>query len=419
MARITRWEGQDLINLLVLDIKTLQKIYGYSSDYLGTARHRKRKEIKEGKIVMPEGQPIDAPYGSEIPEGARVSWHVGYIKNAEGEIEYTKPLLSVHPSENVSSEVFEPAVAANIRPTRRKRAERLGRQLLVFGDSQIGYHRVYDSEGNDELIPTHSEEALRVITQINAHERPEFVVNVSDTVDLAEFGRFDPQSDSFHRTLGPSFQRAHDLYAQLRADNPDAELIETDSNHTARVHKNLMKKMPEMYGFTLPGEDYPLMSYYRLANLGALGVRFISGYGGAEYIHGEENGPPIVFRHGNHSSASPGATIRKEAAQNPTTHVVRGHGHSYEHIAQTTRRGEQLHYIQLGTTCDTGGNVPSYHSSIDDFGKPVKRRENWQNQALIIEDFQNGHYNFNVIDIVNGIAYYKGIRYDGNERNES
>jgi hypothetical protein len=315
----------------------------------------------------------------------------------------------------VDPEVFAPAEAARITPTKRKRAERIGKQILVFGDSQIGYHRLYDDEGNDYLQPTHSEEALSVVTQLNAQLRPDVIVNVSDTVDLAEFGRFDPQSDSFHRTLSPAFQRAHDLYAQLRADNPDAEITEVDSNHTTRVHKAIMRKMPELYGMTLPNEDYPLMSYYRLANLAPLDVNFISGYGAAEYVHGEENGTPIVFKHGTHSSAAPGATVRKEAQQNPTTHVVRGHGHSFEHIAQTTRNGEVLHYIQLGTTCDTTGSVPSYHSAVNDHGKPVRYQENWQNQALIIEDFEDGTYNFNVIDIINGIARFRGVTYDGTQ----
>jgi hypothetical protein len=172
-----------------------------------------------------------------------------------------------------------------------------------------------------------------------------------------------------------------------------------------------MKKMPEMYGFTLPGEEYPLMTYYRLANLAPLRVDFISGYGGAEYVYGEDR--QIVFKHGTHSSSNPGATVRKEAAQNPTTHVVRGHGHSYEHIIQTDRTGYDLHYIQLGTTCETTGAVPSYHSSINDMGRPNKRQENWSNQALWIEDFGNGIYNFNAIDIVGGVARFRERIYDG------
>jgi hypothetical protein len=313
------------------------------------------------------------------------------------------------------AEQFEPAIQAKITPTKRKRVESLGRTILVFGDSQIGYHRVFDpATGENELIPTHSESALSIVTQINADLRPNEIVNVSDTVDLAEFGRFDPQSDSFHRTLAPAFQRAHNLYAQLRADNPDAKITEVDSNHTARVHKNLMRKMPEMYGFVLPGEQYPLMTYYRLANLEPLGVEFISGYGGAEYIYGEEYcTPPIVFKHGTNSSSAPGATVRKEASQNPTTHVVRGHGHSYEHIIQTTRDGYDLHYIQLGTTCETTGAVPSYHSSINDMGRPVYRQENWSQQLMVIEDFENGVYNFNTINIIDGIARYRGREYKG------
>lgn len=308
-------------------------------------------------------------------------------------------------------EVFEPAPRAKITPTRRKRIQRLGRKILVFGDSQIGYHRVYDGE-EDQLIPTHSEEALSVLTQVNATERPDEIVNLSDTVDFAEMSRFDPQSDSFHRTLGPSLQRAHNLYAQLRADNPDSKMTECDSNHTARVHKRQIAKMPELYGLILPGERYPLMSYYRLANLEPLGVDFISGYGAAEYVYESGGRAPIIFKHGTHSSSSPGATVRKEAAQNPTTHVVRGHGHSYEHIAQTTRSGEQLHYIQLGTTCETKGSVPSYHSSMDDFGKPVHKQENWQQQIMMITDV-DGIYQFDVIDIINGIAHYNGVVYDG------
>lgn len=310
-------------------------------------------------------------------------------------------------------EVFEPAEAARITPTKRKRAQRVGRQILVFGDSQIGYHRVYDEEGNDELIPIHSEEALSVIQQINAHERPDEIVNLSDTVDLAELGRFDPKSDSFHRTLGPSFQRAHDFYAQLRADNPDSRIIEVDSNHNQRTQKAMMKRYPEWYGFRLPNEDYPLMSYYRLANLAPLGIEWISGYGAAEYLYGEDN--QIVFKHGNHSSSSPGATVRKESQQNPTVNVVRGHGHSYEHIAQTGRDGMVRHYIQLGTTCETSGAVPSYKSAMDDFGRPVHTQENWQNQCMMITDV-DGQYQFDVIDIVNGIAHYRGVKYDGQER---
>lgn len=419
--RKPKWTGTDLWNLLNLPIGELRKIY--PEEKHSTLKGKKgywKKKLINGEIEMPRSPEKETAVVhhnlSDRSEGASGWWDV-VTANPEDPMNpiVTRAYRGDTGSDPLElAEVFEAATPAKITPTRRKRVERLGKQLLVFGDSQIGYHRLYDQDGNDYLQPTHSEEALSILTQINASERPDYVVNLSDTVDLAEFGRFDPASDSFHRTLSPAFQRAHDLYAQLFADNPDSRLIEVDSNHTTRVNKNLMRKMPEMYGFKLPGEDYPLMSYYRLANLAPLGVEFIAGYGGAEYVHGEEYGNPIVFKHGVTTSSNPGATVRKESQQNPTTSVVRGHGHSFEYIQQTNRQGDALHYMQLGTTCDTKGSVPSYHSAMDDFGHPVHNQENWQQQVLMIEDFEDGTYNFNVIDIINGIARFRGREYDGN-----
>jgi hypothetical protein len=410
------WVGEHLWNLLNHSVKELQQIYpAYNRNTLKGKKSYWTKQLREGKIQMPpkpEQEPVAQP---EQLGRLYKTWEVSAFNKETQEWETTvNHGYEYTPDPMELAEVYEPALQAKITPTRKKRIESIGRSILVFGDSQIGYHRVFDpATGENELIPTHSEPSLSVVTQLNARFRPHEIVNVSDTVDLAEFGRFDPASDSFHRTLSPAFQRAHNLYAQLRADNPDAKITEVDSNHTARVTKNLMKKMPEMYGFTLPGEEYPLMTYYRLANLAPLDVNFISGYGGAEYTYGEDR--PIIFKHGTHSSSNAGATVKKESQQNPTTHVVRGHGHSYEHIIQTDRTGYDYHYIQLGTTCETGGAVPSYHSAINDMGRPVKRQENWSNQAMWIEDYGNGVYSFTAIDIISGIARFRNEEINGNE----
>lgn len=424
MAARTRWGLQPhLSNIVHLPLKDLRKLYPDYTD--GTLKGKKsfwKTKVKKGEIPMPppanheqdpmQGQLPEAPY-----KGGRLvsTWPTPAFDREKGEwTAYINHKYEYPANPEDGAEIFEAATPAKISPTKRKRAERLGRSILVFGDSQIGYHRLYDEDGQDYLLPTHSEEALNVIAQLNAQLRPDEIVNLSDMVDLGELGRFDPKSDSFHRTLGPAFQRAHDFYAQLRADNPDAKITEVDSNHNARTQKAMMKRYPEWYGFTLPGEDYPMMSYYRLANLAPLDINWISGYGAAEYVYGEENGPPIVFKHGTHSSSSPGATVRKEAQQNPTVNVVRGHGHSHERITQTDRQGNYLNYIQLGTTCQTTGSVPSYHQGVDDFGRPVHGQENWQQQALFIRDWGDGTYQFDTIDIMRGIAHYMEHTYDGN-----
>lgn len=399
MGRRQLWTGEKLRDLFELSLEELEQKYGEDRGKLRALKsyHRRKAERmeQEGRLYK--------------------TWEVSAFNHQTGEWETTTNHgyeYGTDPSD--LAETFEPATPAKITPTKRRRAAKLGRQLLVFGDSQIGYHRVYDEEGNDELIPIHSEEALSVIQQVNAHEQPDEIVNLSDTIDLAELGRFDPKSDSFHRTLGPSFQRVHDFYAQLRADNPTAKITEVDSNHNARTQKAMMKRYPEWYGFRLPGEDYPLMSYYRLANLAELDINWISGYGQAEYEYGDGD-VPIIFKHGIHSSSAPGATVRKEAQNNPMTHIVRGHGHSHEHITQTDRHGRNHHYIQLGTTCCTTGNTPSYKASMDDFGHPVDMQENWQNNFMMITDNEDGTFQFDVVDIIDGIATYRNQRYDGNK----
>jgi len=415
MGRTTLWGTQPhLSRLYWLSKPELYKIYpDYAKGTISGKQYYWKTKVKKGELPMPP-KPEQEP--TPVQGKLYKTWEVSAFNTETQEfVTTTNHGYNYAPDPSELAEVFEPAVQAKITPTRKKRVESLGRQILVFGDSQIGYHRLYDQDGVESLMPTHSEEALSILTQINARERPDEIVNLSDTVDFAEMSRFDPASDSFHRTLGPALQRAHNLYAQLRADNPDANITEVDSNHTARVQKRVMSRMPEMYGLTLPGEDYPVMSYYRLANLAPLDINFISGYGAAEYVYGEDyETPPIIFKHGTTTASSPGSTVRKESGMNPTTHVIRGHGHSFEHIAQTTRKGDTLHYMQLGTTCATNGAVPSYHSSMDDRGQPVHHQENWQQQLLMIGDYE-GQYQFDIIDIIKGIANYRGTRYDGNE----
>jgi hypothetical protein len=158
-----------------------------------------------------------------------------------------------------------------------------------------------------------------------------------------------------------------------------------------------------------------MMTYYYLANLGKLGIDFISGYGGAEYIHGEEYGPAVIFKHGTHSSSTPGATVRKEAAENPEVSVVRGHGHADEHISTTDRQGRRHFYHQLGSTCLNNGPVPGYHSSVDDHNQPVQyHNKKHSNTISIIEDYKNGEYQIDIINIYNGVAYFRGQEFNGN-----
>lgn len=313
-------------------------------------------------------------------------------------------------------DAFEQAVAAKITPTRRRRALRMSKLILVYGDGQVGFRRIINPRTQEqELMPLHNEAAHRIIQQLNAELQPETTVNLGDFADMTEFSRFDPDSDHFHKTLGPSMQYIHNFYAQMKADNPTGHHVEVDSNHAIRPRNKILKVMPELYDYYRPGEDYPMGTYYSLANLAILGIDFRSGYGQAVFSYGEEyNRPPVHFKHGNHSSSVAGATVRKEMAENPDINVVRGHGHTDEECARTMRDGWQLFYRQLGSSCLNMGPLPGFDNAVDDFNRPVAKTTKHQNSVFIMEDFQNGHYTSTRMDIVDGKGYYKDKEYDGN-----
>lgn len=351
-------------------------------------------------------------------EVARTEYQM-LAKDPDGNIE-VKDLLSVRyqtvkqPSDYL--EVYQPAEAAKITTTRRKRAKSIAETILVYGDGQVGFRRIIDPVTEEsQLLPTHDVAMHNVIQQLNADILPEKTINLGDFADFAELSRFDPDSNHYHQTLGPSMQYISDFYARMRANNPDARHIEVDSNHATRVRKAILKNMPALYNFVLPGETYPLMSYARLANLAASDIEFVSGYGAAEHMHGEEYGVPIIFKHGHSYSSTPGSTVGKELKENPEVSIVRGHGHRHEEVRRTMRDGTQLFYLMLGSSCLNDGAVPGYSSAIDDHNRPVKRQINHQKTIAIIKDYKNGRYAFTNLDVVDGVTYWDNKKYDGNK----
>lgn len=419
-----KWVGDDLWHLLNDNLSELiQRYPQYSEGTLKGKRNYWKRKLILGEIQMPpkpeSAQSENNDFGDVLrlhnlnPELAKEfteqGFHVGFIRNKEGEIEYTIPLPHAKRGK-ANLDDFSPAAPAKITPSRRKPIERDHKILYVFSDAQIDYRRL----PSGEIEPIHDERALAVGRLICKDLQPDEIINLGDTVDLAALSRFSPDSDHFHRTLGPSFQRVHDYYAALRADSPWAKITEVDSNHNTRLKNFVLKYSPAMYGMKRAGEEdeYPVLSYPFLANIGKLGVGWVSGYGAAEYVYGlEYDTPPIIFKHGN-SAVSNGSTAAKESKENPTVHVVRGHTHRAETHYRTTRAGDFLAAIVVGASCRITGEVPGYHSAVDDHGYPVKFQENWQQGVMVIEDY-NGEYVFNHIMIQDGVAHFRGKEYRG------
>lgn len=310
-------------------------------------------------------------------------------------------------------EPFSPATPARITPSRRKPAQRPYRSLFVFSDAQVDYRRVQDHEsGSELLLPIHDERAMKLARFICRDLQPDSIINLGDTVDFASLARFSPDSDHFYRTLGPSLQRVHDFYAELRADNPHAEITEVDSNHNVRLKNYVLKYMPQMYGVRRAGssDEYPVMTYPYLANLQHLDVNWVGGYGAAELRHNDD----LAFIHGT-MSVSQGSTASKLSKANPDRNIVQGHAHRAESFHRTDRNGRVLGAYVVGALCRTTGEVPSYWSSVDDMGQPVRYQENWQNSVMHIRDYGDGHYQADHIMLRDGKAFYEGREYTSDE----
>lgn len=406
----TSWVGENLYKLLYSTDDELQLLFPkHTLQGLKRTRRKYLEKIRKGIIEMPTRRDNPTP---EKGEGRLTkTWEV-----ARGNQNDEWDVITLHAYDHSTDLTqFDPIEPAKIRPTRAKRLQRMSRFILVYGDGQVDYRRIIDPVTDEmKLIPLHNVPMHDIIKQFNAKFRPETTVNLGDFADMASLSRFDNDSDHFHKTLGPSLRYIHDFYAQLVTDNPDAHHVEVDSNHAVRPKKQVLKNIPALHDLVLPGDDYPLMTYYRLANLGRLGIDFISGYGNAEFVYGEDQGIPILFKHGTHSSSNPGATVRKEAQENPEVHVVRGHGHAHQEVRTTDRRGRQHFYMMLGSSCINNGPVPGYHSSVDDHNQPTTyHNRNHQNTFAMIEDFGNGHYNIDVITVENGRTFYRGEEYIG------
>lgn len=405
-----RWVEGHLWNLLNLPISELARLYPeYTKGTLKGKRQYWRQKLKEGKINMPQ-QPESAP---QVTEGRLAkTWEVGAFDHESNE--WNIATLHSYSHINVDEQTFPPATPARITPSRRKPQVRDHKLLAVFSDAQIDYRRLEDGS----LDPIHDERAIRVSQLLCAALQPDYIINLGDTVDLAALSRFKPDSNHFQRTLGPSFQRVHNMYAQFRADNPNARILEVDSNHNTRLKDFMLKNAPDLYGVKRPGDpedEYPMFTYPYFTNLTHVGVEWISGYGAAEFVYGEEyDAPPIVFKHGQ-MVASQASTAARESKVNPETHIIRGHGHRAEMHTRTNRAGQYLVSMQIGALCRTTGEVPSYHSAVDDRGNVVQYQEDWQQNILIIRDYQDGNYEFEPIFIREGLAFHNGVLYNGDE----
>ena len=415
MSRKAYWSGNRLVDLLTLPLDELEQKYKQfnRNHLLATKRYWSRKVEKMPEEQKPEEfkQLSDAFREAginftpeELSQAERAGFHVGYIKNSEGEIEYTKPLPHVDFGKRKGINI-EPVTPALIRYTSARIPKRDHKIIFVFSDSQIGYRRI-----DEQLYPIHDERAISAALKLANDLRPNYVVDCGDSVDLAELGRWQAKDNHFAGTLQMSLQRDHDMHAEFTAATPKAERHIVDSNHAKRLGDYILRGAPELFAVRAAGAKYPAFSYPALMQLDQIDWEFHGGYGTAEYEYAED----LAFIHGI-DSVSGGSTAAKLSRKNYDRNIVQGHAHRMESQYRTDRHGRIFGAFVVGALCRTDGIVPSYYSAVDQFNKPVKYHENWQNGVMVIRDYGDGQYQFDQVPIINGTINYNGRRYNGEE----
>ena len=420
MGRKAFWIGDRQRDIIELELDELCRKYPqFNRNHLNSTQKYWRNKMER----QPQGEDGQSPdelkrlsdafkeaglnfTPDDLAQADRAGFHMGYIRNAEGEIEYTKPLPHVDfGGKNKNKQLlFEPVQPAIIMPNKGKIPKRDHNIIFVFSDAQIGYRRI-----EDELVAIHDESAINAALKLANDLKPNYLVDCGDTTDFAELSRYPVDSTHFQGTLQPSLQRTHDMFAEFTAATPGAERHTVGSNHVKRLGDFVLRNAFPLAGITPVGEQYPALSYPGILKLDNIGWQFHDGYGSAEYEYKDD----LAFIHGTFA-VSNGSTANKLSKANYGRNIVQGHKHSIESHYHTDRKGRQFGAFVVGALCRTDGYVPSFHSSIDQFGKPLTHYENWQNGILIIEDYGDGKYVFNQIPIHNGKIYWRGRTYDGN-----
>lgn len=403
-----RWTDEHLWNLLHLSWDEFHA--KYPDVKKNTWKGKKvfwRKKIMSGEIVSPQE-----------PEQRLVkTWESAAFNRETNEWETT----TLHSYDHTSEAVTWQAEAAHITPSRRKPVKRDYESFFVFSDAQIGYRNILNREtGQYEHLPIHDERKMATARQLANVIRPNIIINLGDTIDLAEFSRFDPDSDHFNNgTFEHALQRVHDMYAEYRADHPEARIIEVSSNHNERFNKTVLKQFGQGYNVRRASDEsqYPVLSYPYMANLEHVNVEWLDGYPVGVYIHERVGRAALRFAHGTETSSGMSSAASKAMKNHPETNNFQGHDHKDSEAWHVLNNGEMVGTWVLGALCNSLGLVPGRNSAVTSGGQPVLNQQNWTSSIAELRLYEDGEMEVSRIMInADGSARYQGRVYgDDNE----
>jgi predicted phosphodiesterase len=377
----------------------IQRFPDYSRRTLKGKRSYWAIKIREGKAEMPE-RPAEANQGPRLVS----TWEMMH-KNNEGEAEITTLHKFDHATEMTRELFVSQAGPTIIRPTRSRSKMSSGdRTALIVTDAQIWVGK--DQDGDTHNF--HDQQAIDIVHQINKDNKPDDIIVVGDFLDFPTLSRF-KQEPAYQGTINPSLDEAHKTLAQMRADNPNANIKLLEGNHELRLRRYVNEEANKLQGVRRANTDEPSVLDLRfLLRLDELGVEYLDGYPNGRHWLNDR----LKVVHGN-TVKQLGKTVTNLVKNDDTSSIV-GHIHRFE-MAQRTipgrNAGRLVAAASFGTLSRIDGAIPSYHSSYDSHDKPMLHIEQWQQgagwvnyqegdkpfdiQPITINTFDNYHTKFN------------------------
>lgn len=279
-----------------------------------------------------------------------------------------------------------------------------------FPDSQMGYFRTADGT----LLPIHDESAINVAMQILAEvERDEgidLIVNQGDDLDFAEFSTH-RSTPGYKGVLKQNLTRHASHLSAQRTAAPDAEIVQLQGNHEARLEKFIIDKAPELLGLQRVGDSEPILSVPHLCKYDEMGITVSDPYPQGVYWANDY----LKFHHGTVSSGVPGGAAGKSLKAEPGISVIYGHDH-YQAVARdrvrTATGMRNVFAASAGCLCRLDGLVPSATGAVRPSGKMLAA-ERWQQGILVFYYEPEGLQRCFVepVLIEDGVALFRGKLY--------
>lgn len=220
----------------------------------------------------------------------RLGTHQGFIKNKDGEVEYTKDLAAdtivFTPAWETGPAwpVVQPAAPTKITYAPYVARPRIGKTIVIMPDVQCGFLRNIDNPS--QLTPIHDRAALDVAAQIVADLQPDQIGWIGDFVDLPEMSRW-LQVEEFWRTTQPGINEAHKILAEFEcAAGPRREAtFFIAGNHDRRLREYALKNARAAFhlrpAMSTP-QSWPDLTIPHLLRLDELGIEYCGEYPGSE-----------------------------------------------------------------------------------------------------------------------------------------